>query len=174
MGVHNILYSRLTLGSSQMNPLKTHAQFQFSAVQFNQPDWQGHKHLHPNYIDLRKPSSISSSALTYGSLLKAWVDSVWVLHLFCRLLSDMVMHFPVSQEEITLSMNPLRVSLTNYYDGGNGELTVHTTHYLIWPRPRTILSDRHHELFKCFEIDTGNLTWSCKHCIFNASTTSKQ
>nr|XP_040052700.1 cell cycle checkpoint control protein RAD9B isoform X2 [Gasterosteus aculeatus aculeatus] len=36
-----------------------------------------------------------------------------------RLLGDMVMHFPVSQEEITLSMSPLRVGLRNYYEGGN-------------------------------------------------------
>ncbi|XP_037338493.2 cell cycle checkpoint control protein RAD9B [Pungitius pungitius] len=36
-----------------------------------------------------------------------------------RLLGDMVMHFPVSQEEITLSMTPLRVGLRNYFEGGN-------------------------------------------------------
>uniref|UniRef100_A0A8C2XG37 Cell cycle checkpoint control protein RAD9A n=1 Tax=Cyclopterus lumpus TaxID=8103 RepID=A0A8C2XG37_CYCLU len=48
-----------------------------------------------------------------------------VLKAPARLLSDMVMHFPVSQEEITLSMTPLRVSLRNYYEGGDGELMLH-------------------------------------------------
>lgn len=43
----------------------------------------------------------------------------------CRLLCDMVMHFPSSQEEITLSVTPLRVSLTNYCEEGKGELTLH-------------------------------------------------
>ncbi|KAM8887493.1 cell cycle checkpoint control protein RAD9B isoform 3-T3 [Spinachia spinachia] len=36
-----------------------------------------------------------------------------------RLLGDMVMHFPVSQEEITLTVTPLRVGLRNYYEGEN-------------------------------------------------------
>ncbi|XP_019908312.2 cell cycle checkpoint control protein RAD9B isoform X2 [Esox lucius] len=39
-----------------------------------------------------------------------------VLKAQARLLGDMVMHFPVSQEEITLSMSPLRVNLKNYYE----------------------------------------------------------
>ncbi|XP_034397404.1 cell cycle checkpoint control protein RAD9B isoform X2 [Cyclopterus lumpus] len=45
-----------------------------------------------------------------------------VLKAPARLLSDMVMHFPVSQEEITLSMTPLRVSLRNYYEGGDDHM----------------------------------------------------
>lgn len=56
----------------------------------------------------------------------ALVDSVLVCVCFafnsCRLFGDMVLHFPVSQEEITLSMSPLRVGLKNYYEGGDGEL----------------------------------------------------
>ncbi len=36
----------------------------------------------------------------------------------------MVMHFPVTQEEITLSITPLRVSLRNYYEEGYGELAL--------------------------------------------------
>ncbi|XP_051807104.1 cell cycle checkpoint control protein RAD9B [Acanthochromis polyacanthus] len=44
-----------------------------------------------------------------------------------RLLGDMVMHFPVSQEEITLSMTPLRVSLRNYFEGAKDQIkTMHT------------------------------------------------
>ncbi|CAB1321791.1 unnamed protein product [Coregonus sp. 'balchen'] len=39
-----------------------------------------------------------------------------VLKAQARLLGDMVMHFPVSQEEITLSMSPLRVNLKSYYE----------------------------------------------------------
>ncbi|KAK2837707.1 hypothetical protein Q5P01_014919 [Channa striata] len=40
-----------------------------------------------------------------------------VLKAPARLLGDMVLHFPVSQEEITLSITPLRVSLRNYFEG---------------------------------------------------------
>ncbi|XP_078477918.1 LOW QUALITY PROTEIN: cell cycle checkpoint control protein RAD9B-like [Lampetra planeri] len=42
-----------------------------------------------------------------------------VLKAPARLLGDMVVHFPASQEEITLSITPLRVSLRNYHEGGN-------------------------------------------------------
>lgn len=41
-----------------------------------------------------------------------------------RLFSDMVIHFPLSQEEITLSTTPHRVSLRNYYEEGNGEMKI--------------------------------------------------
>lgn len=37
----------------------------------------------------------------------------------------MVMHFPVSQEEITLSTTPQRVSLRNYCEKGKGERMLH-------------------------------------------------
>ncbi|XP_061585825.1 cell cycle checkpoint control protein RAD9B [Cololabis saira] len=43
-----------------------------------------------------------------------------------RLLADMVMHFPVYQEEITLSMTAVRVSLRNYCEEGKGHLKMHT------------------------------------------------
>uniref|UniRef100_A0A8C7U7Z0 RAD9 checkpoint clamp component B n=1 Tax=Oncorhynchus mykiss TaxID=8022 RepID=A0A8C7U7Z0_ONCMY len=44
-----------------------------------------------------------------------------------RLLGDMVMHFPVSQEEITLSMSPLRVNLKSYYEDESDQMkAMHT------------------------------------------------
>lgn len=42
---------------------------------------------------------------------------------FCRLFADMVMHFPMSQEEVTLSTSSLRVSLRNYCEEGKSELS---------------------------------------------------
>ncbi|XP_059192251.1 cell cycle checkpoint control protein RAD9B isoform X2 [Centropristis striata] len=50
-----------------------------------------------------------------------------------RLLSDMVMHFPVSQEEITLSTTSLRVSLSNYYEGGNDHMKIMYTEMSLHP-----------------------------------------
>uniref|UniRef100_A0A3B3ZIS1 Cell cycle checkpoint control protein RAD9A n=1 Tax=Periophthalmus magnuspinnatus TaxID=409849 RepID=A0A3B3ZIS1_9GOBI len=44
-----------------------------------------------------------------------------VLKAPAKLLSDMVMHFPVSQEEITLSISSGKISLRNYYEGGNSK-----------------------------------------------------
>lgn len=38
-----------------------------------------------------------------------------------RLLGDVVMHFPLFQEEITLSTTPLRFSLRNYEDSSESE-----------------------------------------------------
>ncbi|XP_076859576.1 cell cycle checkpoint control protein RAD9B isoform X2 [Brachyhypopomus gauderio] len=39
-----------------------------------------------------------------------------------KLLSDIVMHFPISQEEITLSISPIRVILKNYYEEENDSI----------------------------------------------------
>ncbi|XP_068617011.1 cell cycle checkpoint control protein RAD9B [Brachionichthys hirsutus] len=44
-----------------------------------------------------------------------------------RLLGDLVMHFPVSQEEITLSTSPLKVSLRNYCEEGRDHTRVTNT-----------------------------------------------
>ncbi|XP_071338106.1 cell cycle checkpoint control protein RAD9B isoform X2 [Trachinotus anak] len=56
-----------------------------------------------------------------------------VLKAPARLLGDMVMHFPVSQEEITLSMTPLRVSLRNYCEGGNDHMKMMYTEMSLHP-----------------------------------------
>ncbi|XP_070690383.1 cell cycle checkpoint control protein RAD9B [Pempheris klunzingeri] len=56
-----------------------------------------------------------------------------VLKAPARLLGDMVMHFPVSQEEITLSMTPLRVSFRNYYEGGNDHVKMMCTEMSLHP-----------------------------------------
>lgn len=37
---------------------------------------------------------------------------------------DMVVHFPLFQEEITLSITPLKVTVRNYQQGGKGVLTL--------------------------------------------------
>ncbi|KAG7490545.1 cell cycle checkpoint control protein RAD9B [Solea senegalensis] len=56
-----------------------------------------------------------------------------VLKAPARLLGDMVMHFPVSQEEITLSTTPQRVSLRNYYEGGNDHMRMMYTEMSLHP-----------------------------------------
>ncbi|XP_067458500.1 cell cycle checkpoint control protein RAD9B isoform X1 [Thunnus thynnus] len=56
-----------------------------------------------------------------------------VLKAPARLLGDMVMHFPASQEEITLSMTPLRVCLRNYYEGGNDHMKTMYTEMSLHP-----------------------------------------
>ncbi|KAJ0067842.1 hypothetical protein NL108_011081, partial [Boleophthalmus pectinirostris] len=50
-----------------------------------------------------------------------------------KLLSDMVMHFPFSQEEITLSVSSGKISLRNYYDGGNSHMKMMQTEMSLHP-----------------------------------------
>ncbi|KAI4798545.1 hypothetical protein KUCAC02_021976, partial [Chaenocephalus aceratus] len=56
-----------------------------------------------------------------------------VLKAPARVLGEMVMHFPVSQEEITLSITPLRVSLRNYFEGGNDHMKIMYTEMSLHP-----------------------------------------
>ncbi|KAG7222131.1 hypothetical protein INR49_016703, partial [Caranx melampygus] len=56
-----------------------------------------------------------------------------VLKAQARLLGDMVMHFPVSQEEVTLSVTPLRVSLRNYYEDGHDHMKMMYTEMSLHP-----------------------------------------
>ncbi|XP_019740832.1 cell cycle checkpoint control protein RAD9B isoform X1 [Hippocampus comes] len=50
-----------------------------------------------------------------------------------RLLASMVMHFQRSQEEVTLSITPLRVSLRNYHDGRNDRMKLTYTEMALHP-----------------------------------------
>ena len=45
-----------------------------------------------------------------------------------RLLGDIARHFPTSQEEVTLAISPVRVTLKNYYEEECGEKSLTTTH----------------------------------------------
>lgn len=56
-----------------------------------------------------------------------------VLKAPAKLLGDMVLHFPVSQEEITLSISPVKVSLRNYYDGENDRMKMMHTEMSLHP-----------------------------------------
>ncbi|XP_035494806.2 cell cycle checkpoint control protein RAD9B isoform X2 [Scophthalmus maximus] len=56
-----------------------------------------------------------------------------VLKAPARLLGDMVMHFPVFQEEITLSMMPLSVSFRNYCEAGNDHMKMMYTEMSLHP-----------------------------------------
>ncbi|XP_061528872.1 cell cycle checkpoint control protein RAD9B [Phycodurus eques] len=50
-----------------------------------------------------------------------------------RLLTNMVMHFQRSQEEVTLSITPLRVSLKNYHEGRNDPMKMLYTEMSLHP-----------------------------------------
>uniref|UniRef100_A0A3B5K2A8 Cell cycle checkpoint control protein RAD9A n=1 Tax=Takifugu rubripes TaxID=31033 RepID=A0A3B5K2A8_TAKRU len=50
-----------------------------------------------------------------------------------RLFADMVMHFPMSQEEVTLSTSSLRVSLRNYCEEGKNHMKMMHTQMSLHP-----------------------------------------
>ncbi|XP_062310113.1 cell cycle checkpoint control protein RAD9B isoform X4 [Osmerus eperlanus] len=56
-----------------------------------------------------------------------------VLKAQARLIGDMVMHFPVSQEEVTLSMSPLRLNLKNYQEEKSDRLKAMHTEMSLHP-----------------------------------------
>ncbi|CAJ1068319.1 cell cycle checkpoint control protein RAD9B [Xyrichtys novacula] len=83
-----------------------------------------------------------------------------------RLLSDMVMHFPASQEEITLSVTPLRVTLKNFYEAGSDHMKMVYTEMSLHP-----------DEFDCFQVAVesdvtfclkelrGFLSFAESHCL---------
>ncbi|XP_012727822.2 cell cycle checkpoint control protein RAD9B isoform X1 [Fundulus heteroclitus] len=56
-----------------------------------------------------------------------------VLRAPARLLADMVMHFPPFQEEITLSITAMKVTLRNYQEGGKGHMKTLCTEMSLHP-----------------------------------------
>jgi len=49
---------------------------------------------------------------------------------FCvRLLGDIVVHFPTSQEEVTLSISSYKVALKTFYEEENGETVFLIVYY---------------------------------------------
>ncbi|XP_023253468.1 cell cycle checkpoint control protein RAD9B [Seriola lalandi dorsalis] len=88
-----------------------------------------------------------------------------VLKAPARLLSDMVMHFPVSQEEITLSVTPLRVSLRNYYEGGNDHMKMNTEMSLHPDEFDYFQVGEDSDITFCLKELRGFLSFAGSHCL---------
>ncbi|XP_068167023.1 cell cycle checkpoint control protein RAD9B [Antennarius striatus] len=73
-----------------------------------------------------------------------------VLRAPARLLGDVVMHFPMSQEEITLSTTPLKVSLRNYSEEGKDHMKAMNTEMSLHP-----------DEFDCFQIGVNSDVTFC-------------
>ncbi|XP_041644271.1 cell cycle checkpoint control protein RAD9B [Cheilinus undulatus] len=89
-----------------------------------------------------------------------------VLKAPARLLGDMVMHFPSSQEEITLSVTPLRVSLRNFYDAANDHMKMMLTEMSLHPDE----FDYFHvgvdsDITFCLKELRGLLSFAESHCL---------
>ncbi|XP_037634811.1 cell cycle checkpoint control protein RAD9B isoform X2 [Sebastes umbrosus] len=89
-----------------------------------------------------------------------------VLKAPARLLGDMVMHFPVSQEEITLSMTPLRVSLRNYCEGGNDHIKMMYTEMSLHPDEFDYFQiGVESDITFCLKELRGFLSFAESHCL---------
>ncbi|KAM9391526.1 cell cycle checkpoint control protein RAD9B [Pholidichthys leucotaenia] len=89
-----------------------------------------------------------------------------VLKAPARLLGDMVMHFPVSQDEITLSTTPLRVSLRNYTDARNDRTKVMYTEMSLHPDEFDyFLVGVESEITFCLKELRGLLSFAESHCL---------
>ncbi|KAI3372261.1 hypothetical protein L3Q82_022762 [Scortum barcoo] len=88
-----------------------------------------------------------------------------VLKAPARLLGDMVMHFPVSQE-ITLSTTPLRVSLRNYYEGGNDHTQVMYSEMSLHPDEFDYFQiGEDSDITFCLKELRGLLSFAESHCL---------
>ncbi|XP_034547049.1 cell cycle checkpoint control protein RAD9B [Notolabrus celidotus] len=89
-----------------------------------------------------------------------------VLKAPARLLSDMVMHFPVSQEEITLSVNPLRVSLKNFYEAGYDHMKMMYTEMSLHPDEFDYFQvEEDSDITFCLKELRGFLSFAESHCL---------
>ncbi|XP_049434905.1 cell cycle checkpoint control protein RAD9B isoform X1 [Epinephelus fuscoguttatus] len=89
-----------------------------------------------------------------------------VLKAPARLLGDMVTHFPVSQEEITLSVTPLRVSLRNYHEGGNDHLKFMYTEMSLHPDEFDYFQiGMESDITFCLKELRGLLSFAESHCL---------
>ncbi|XP_031158058.1 cell cycle checkpoint control protein RAD9B [Sander lucioperca] len=89
-----------------------------------------------------------------------------VLKAPARLLGDMVMHFPVSQEEITLSMTSQRVSLKNYYEGGNDHMKTMCTEMSLHPDEFDYFQiGVESDITFCLKELRGLLSFAESHCL---------
>uniref|UniRef100_A0A3B3IMW6 Cell cycle checkpoint control protein RAD9A n=2 Tax=Oryzias latipes TaxID=8090 RepID=A0A3B3IMW6_ORYLA len=89
-----------------------------------------------------------------------------VLKAPARLLGDMVMHFPVFQEEITLSATPLRFSLRNYEESGESQVKMMYTEMSLHPEEFEYFHvDVNSEITFCLKELRGFLSFTESHCL---------
>uniref|UniRef100_A0A3P9HQ15 Cell cycle checkpoint control protein RAD9A n=1 Tax=Oryzias latipes TaxID=8090 RepID=A0A3P9HQ15_ORYLA len=89
-----------------------------------------------------------------------------VLKAPARLLGDMVVHFPVFQEEITLSATPLRFSLRNYEESGESQVKMMYTEMSLHPEEFEYFHvDVNSEITFCLKELRGFLSFTESHCL---------
>ncbi|KAJ0019608.1 hypothetical protein NQD34_007177, partial [Periophthalmus magnuspinnatus] len=89
-----------------------------------------------------------------------------VLKAPAKLLSDMVMHFPVSQEEITLSISSGKISLRNYYEGGNNHMKMMHTEMSLHPDEFDYFQvGVESDITFCLKDLRGLLSFAESHCL---------
>ncbi|XP_062240657.1 cell cycle checkpoint control protein RAD9B [Platichthys flesus] len=89
-----------------------------------------------------------------------------VLKAPARLLSDMVLHFPVSLEEITLSATPLRFTLRNYQEAGNDHMKTMYTEMSLHPDEfDSFQVGADSDITFCLKELRGFLSFAESHCL---------
>ncbi|XP_013888592.1 cell cycle checkpoint control protein RAD9B [Austrofundulus limnaeus] len=89
-----------------------------------------------------------------------------VLKAPARLLGDMVAHFPVFQEEITLSTTPLKVCLRNYQEGGKGHMKMTCTEMSLHPDEFDHFQiGEDSDITFCLKELRGILSFAASHCL---------